>query len=241
MFLCNRNKAETLRAELATSTDFCRALTENMEHLYLLAFLLTANHGLAEQCLLAPMQEHLEQLTVFKEWAAVWTKHVVIQKAALIVFPERAQNGVRELWRPEPERRRFSPIDVVTELADIERFVFVLSMIEGYSDASCGNLLHRSLGCVREAKTAALLRFSWLENIDGQDLEKQECPPGHKTLELKRNSKLLETILQLRGATERASVWADTGHSIRERGFLGSLEAGSRIAVLTSSFGDGKC
>ena len=43
--------------EYATTNDFRRIFDENMNSLYLLAFLLTADHGRAEQCFVSGLED----------------------------------------------------------------------------------------------------------------------------------------------------------------------------------------
>ena len=59
----------TRAGEYATADDFRRIFDENMNSLYLLAFLLTADHGRAEQCFVSGLEDAVGSNRVFKEWA----------------------------------------------------------------------------------------------------------------------------------------------------------------------------
>ena len=52
-----------------TVTDFLRTFNEEMHSLYLLSFLLTADHDKAEQCLVSAMGECVEGIGVLMDWA----------------------------------------------------------------------------------------------------------------------------------------------------------------------------
>ena len=56
-----------------TVTDFLKTFNEEMHSLYLLSFLLTADHDKAEQCLVSAMGECGEGIGVFTDWARSWS------------------------------------------------------------------------------------------------------------------------------------------------------------------------
>ncbi len=68
----------------ATVTDFVNTFNEEMHSLYLLAFLLTADHDKAEQCLVSAMGECAEGIGVFTEWARSWSRRAVLKSAMQI-------------------------------------------------------------------------------------------------------------------------------------------------------------
>lgn len=49
--------AKDFRSDYATHADFCDALAQDTKSLYLLAFLLTTNHGDAEHCFAATVEK----------------------------------------------------------------------------------------------------------------------------------------------------------------------------------------
>ena len=71
----------------ATVTDFFRTFNEDMHSLYLLAFLLTADHDKAEQCLVSAMGECVEGIGVFTEWARSWSRRAVLKSAIQMIMP----------------------------------------------------------------------------------------------------------------------------------------------------------
>jgi len=78
----------------------------------------------------------------------------------LIVSPASARSATRDLWDAgQYETHRYDAIDAVTRLALLERFVFVLSMLERYSGWDCSLLLGCSIKKVAVAQRRALRRL----------------------------------------------------------------------------------
>src|ERR1700723_4315386 len=71
-----------------TVADFLRAFNEEMHSLYLLSFLLTADHDKAEQCLVYAMEECMEAIGLSMEWARSWTRAAVLKHAIQMIKPE---------------------------------------------------------------------------------------------------------------------------------------------------------
>src|SRR6266436_8954365 len=70
-----------------TVTDFFTTFNEEMHSLYLLAFLLTADHDKAEQCLASAMGECVEWIGVFTDWAHSWSRRAVLKRAIQMIMP----------------------------------------------------------------------------------------------------------------------------------------------------------
>jgi hypothetical protein len=124
-----------------------------MRSLYLLSFMLTGNHAMAEYSYLAGIENVVKGKPVFKEWARSWCKRSVIQSAIRLVFSEFAPCGVRDHW-PEPSIT--FTIDCVTRLAHLERAVFVMSVLARYSDRECSLLLNCTVLDIVDARLRAL-------------------------------------------------------------------------------------
>jgi hypothetical protein len=56
----------------ATRADFCRIFEKDMNHLYLLSFLLTGDHALAQGCFVRGLEDSAKGNPVFKECAQSW-------------------------------------------------------------------------------------------------------------------------------------------------------------------------
>src|ERR1700736_6445445 len=69
----------------ADSDDFQRIFDADMNSLYLLAFLLTADHEKAEQCFVSGLEDAVEGNPVFKEWARSWARRAIIQNAVRVI------------------------------------------------------------------------------------------------------------------------------------------------------------
>jgi hypothetical protein len=74
MFRTEESKTANFRADYAKHADFCEVFLRDMKPLYLLAFLLTANHKQAERCFASTLEEAFKKQAVFKEWARSWVK-----------------------------------------------------------------------------------------------------------------------------------------------------------------------
>jgi DNA-directed RNA polymerase specialized sigma24 family protein len=152
------------RTGYATNADFCELLERELKPLYLLAFLLTANHKEAKQCLVTMVDEALKEPRVFKEWVRSWIKRSLIKNAIDIVGP--ASGGIsekRDLWNSGQNKTdRDDEINAVTQLPPFERFVFVMSILERYSPWECSVLL----GC--SPKSACQARMQASRALPGQ-------------------------------------------------------------------------
>jgi len=138
----------------ATHRDFCRVFSEKMDRLYLLALLLTADAGKAEQCLVAGIGDSVVGNRIFKEWAYSWARRTVIQQAIRMMEPaqKRLAPANTELVGLEIEPRLAS----ILKLDVLERFVFVMSVLEGYSSQDCSILLGCSRKVIVDARARAL-------------------------------------------------------------------------------------
>jgi hypothetical protein len=70
-----------------TVTDFFNIFNDEMHSLYLLAFLLTADHDKAEECLVSAMGECVEGVGVFTDWVRSWTRGAVLKRAIRMTPP----------------------------------------------------------------------------------------------------------------------------------------------------------
>jgi DNA-directed RNA polymerase specialized sigma24 family protein len=147
--------------DYAMSDDFQRWLIEGMEGLYLLSYLLTGNCEKAEQCFVAGIEDVVKSNSVFKEWARSWTRRTIVQNAIRMMAP-RPNRPADTVGNPDPGDKPQSThekdpaIATVLALGDFERFVFVLSVLELYSDQDCSLLLSCSREEVEQARMRAL-------------------------------------------------------------------------------------
>jgi hypothetical protein len=158
----------------ATSTEFCRAFIEDMDGMHLLSFLLTADLVKAEECFVSGLADCVTGSYVFRDWARSWARRTIIQNAIRMFEPRRSHSAVIEV-PSDPVSCSFarSPeasyaIGSILRLKDFERFVFVMSVLEKYSDQACAVLLGCSRQDIGETRMAALLHVA---KSGGQ------CPP----------------------------------------------------------------
>jgi DNA-directed RNA polymerase specialized sigma24 family protein len=149
-------------APYASSDDFGRIFSEEMDDLYQLSLLLTGDHEKAEQCFVSGLEDSVNGNRVFKEWARSWARRAVIQCAVRVANPRPMEegdpltfNGSRDRWTNEREEAA-----AILGLRPFERFVFVMTVLERYSDQDCSVLL----GCSKRDVVAARIRaFQHLE------------------------------------------------------------------------------
>jgi len=143
-----------------TVTDFLRSFNEEMHSLYLLSFLLTADHDKAEQCLVSAMGECVEGIGVFMDWARSWTRAAILKHAIQMIKPAPEHTNhvsfisLKRSATP-PENNTFGAILL---LDAFERFVFVMSILEELSDEECAIFLRCSRRDVMMARLLALKR-----------------------------------------------------------------------------------
>ena len=156
-----------------TVTDFFNIFNEEMHSLYLLAFLLTADHDKAEECLVSAMGECVDGVGVFTDWARSWTRGAVLKRAIQMVMPapEHADSvSLISLERSDTPAEN-NPFAAILLLDAFERFVFVMSILEGQSDEECAILLGCSRRDVTIARVLALKRQSSTDVLAGEIMQ----------------------------------------------------------------------
>jgi DNA-directed RNA polymerase specialized sigma24 family protein len=140
----------------AAGADFCKIFSTDMNHLYLLAFLLTADRSAAERCFVEGLEDARDGSPVFKEWAHSWARRLLIVNAIRMVRP-RPENLTAAASRHAIDATGLPPaIAAILSLSDFERFAFAMSVLEGYSDRECSLLLECSVADLIAARTRAL-------------------------------------------------------------------------------------
>lgn len=143
----------------ATSADFCRIFQNDMQPLYLLSFLLTADHSMAEKCFVRGLDDSGKSNPIFKEWAQSWARRTIIQNAIQMIRPRPADStkpSSRSGHSAGHAMTEPTQITKIVELPTFERFAFVMSVLERYSDQQCSLLLDSTRAEVSAARTRAL-------------------------------------------------------------------------------------
>jgi len=162
----------------ATAADFERILTEDVNNLYLLAFLLTGDPGKAEDCFVAGIEEFTSGNPVFKEWARSWARRTIIKSAIRLIQPCQ-RSGRSAVRNPALAMQKVplllqAEVSAILEFPPLERFVFVMSVLERYSDYECSILLR----CPGKDVAAARMRaVQQLERLLG--LRRKEPPDAN--------------------------------------------------------------
>ena len=155
--MSNMAVSGNLRFSHAAPQDFCAIFKEDMGLMYSLAFLLTADNALAEQCFLAALDDCLNRADVFPERARSWSRRAIVKQAIRLVNP--LHNNAESASDVSAEAVGESLADVrarLLQLAAFERFVFAMAVLERYSIYECAALLNCSAGDVERARLRAL-------------------------------------------------------------------------------------
>jgi hypothetical protein len=141
----------TAPTQYASGADFQKIFEEEMSGLYLLSFLLTVDREKAELCFVSGLEDAMDGNPVFKEWARSWARRVIIQNAIRVINPRPGKPNIHQSSAATggngttfPEQQPFE-IALVLDLEPFERFVYVMTVLEHYSDQECSVLL----GCAR--------------------------------------------------------------------------------------------
>jgi len=147
----------TSPAPYASSGDFDQIFLEEKDTLYRLSFLLTADHEKAQHCFVSGLEDSVKGNPVFKEWARSWARRTIIQNAIRIINPRSIEDHERSNFNSNggAEAVGQGEIAAVLELGPFERFVFVILVLEHYSEHECSLLLN----CSQRDVTAARNRL----------------------------------------------------------------------------------
>jgi hypothetical protein len=147
----------------ASHEDFHTIFNEDLKELYQLSFLLTRDPARAERCLVSGLEDCATGNPVFREWARSWAKRAIILNAIREVKPRPSQSNSPLSRAMSSDMNQYSrgpsghfEIDAVLRLAVFDRFVFVMSVLEHYSEHDCALLLGCSARDIREGRTRTL-------------------------------------------------------------------------------------
>jgi DNA-directed RNA polymerase specialized sigma24 family protein len=156
----NIERTRNGRRQYSTPEDFCKLFAEEVDSLYQLAFLLTGNKELSEQSFVSGLQ-CCQNNMVFVEWARAWAKRTIIENAvrALQSCLAATNSPACQLAAPTTILGDCLDVDLVLALPPLERLVFVLSVLERYSDQDCASFLQFTQEEIRNARVCALERL----------------------------------------------------------------------------------
>jgi len=171
--LCTNRTTTGKPEEHATSDDFRTLFTEEMSSLYRLSLLLTSDQEKAERCFLGGVNDCMQGTPVLKKWASSWAKCMIVENAIRIIAPRPNHASRTRLavhLEPNSElltvREKDAVIASVLELADFERFAFVMSVLGRYPDQDCSVLMGCTPREISDARRRALQQIaqSYAEN-----------------------------------------------------------------------------
>jgi hypothetical protein len=147
----------------ASHEDFHTIFDEDLKEFYQLSFLLTSDPAKAERCLVSGLENCVSGNRIFREWARSWAKRTIVQSAIRELKPRPNQSNSRlsratfsAMDDHSRGRSGHFEIDAMLRLAEFDRFVFVIGVLEHYSEHDCALLLGCSAGDIREGRTRAL-------------------------------------------------------------------------------------
>jgi len=154
-------KTASERCEYAREEEFFRAFECERAGLQRLALLLTANSEVARRCLVRAFRECIACSSVSREWVLGWTRRMIIRNAiSLVMGPggpssgstnDDADNGLIA-FSPDDSLGVTATPESILDLSEIERFVFVICVLERYSIHDCALLLGESPREVNEVR-----------------------------------------------------------------------------------------
>ena len=147
------------------------------DDLYQLAFLLTADHAKAEQCFVAGLEDSVAENHVFKEWAHSWAKRAILRNAIRELKPRPPASSYSRTRAPHvspvpSDRGEHFGVVAILALETFERFVFVMSVLEPYSEHECSLLLGCAPWEIREARTRALTLLARSQSAASPDVKR---------------------------------------------------------------------
>lgn len=165
--------------QYSSREHFCRVFFENLDGLYQLSFLLTGDEEMAQQCFVAGLEDSVKASNVFRGWAHSWAKRAIIRNAIRTLRPQPADADSPAAKKSKLRiiRDGHLEIDIVLALEDFERVVFVMTVLERYSDRESALLMGCSVEEVRAARICALKEIGNLARADSSTEAPVGCGP----------------------------------------------------------------
>jgi hypothetical protein len=182
----------------ANTVDFRRIFDEDMTGLYLLSLLLAGDGEKAEQSFVSGLEDAVKGNPVFKEWARFWARRVIIKNAVRLIDPRPAERNGRSSSASVNSHGKTLPAEPQVEIAAVlglepfDRFVYVITVLEQYSDQDCSVLL----GCARRDVLAARVRA--MQQIGSSVESHYQRPPNtcsEKPVSRESASSVLELLV----------------------------------------------
>ncbi len=140
------------KTNISSEDEACRLFKRDMTSLYMLSLMLTADVDSAESCFTSSLDDCMSMKPSVREWTNGWTRRVLVQNAIEMLRP----SVVSDEQLVSCNLGLKPALHAVMRLKNLERFVFVLSVLEGYSDRECSLLLGPPARDIMAAKVRAL-------------------------------------------------------------------------------------
>ncbi len=151
---------DRVRPYAAAAADCLKTFDQQMDSLYLLALLLTGDTDKGKECFAGGLGE-IGSHGLSKEDPCSWAREAIVRYAVQMIRPIPEKGAGKYFASAAPVISGTSnPFAVVVSLSEFERFVFVLSVLEGLSDEECQSLLRCSLQELLRARKIALKLFA---------------------------------------------------------------------------------
>lgn len=143
----NSAQYDSLQSEYVGVAKYGTIFIDQMNCLYLLAFLVTADRRIAERCFTRALDEYVESRGGFLDWAGKDGRLAVLRHAIQAIKPIARQDYswvLSDVAGPMFSTT-YQPFASITSLSAFERFIFVMATIEGLSEEDCAGLLDCSV------------------------------------------------------------------------------------------------
>jgi DNA-directed RNA polymerase specialized sigma24 family protein len=177
MVLLHRNHMSVGKGDdYAACHDFKKLFINEMNSFYLLAYTLTGDNATAEQCLVVALDDCVNGPSVLKHSVRWWARRRIIHVAIRTIRPRATDSRIRaranNFKANERETGLYSDaaMTVLRHLPGFQRFVFVMSFLEGYLHEDSSMLLGCTVAEVRDGQTEALRQITRAHAKNGTGL-----------------------------------------------------------------------
>jgi hypothetical protein len=134
---------DTQECEHISAAKYSATIMDQMNCLYLLSYLVTADRQVAEHCLTRALAEYVEGQIGFLAWAENEGRLAVLRQAIRSVRPVLKQVRWLNCSEMMPSvATAHQPFAVITSLSPFERFAFVMCTIENLPEDDSAGLLN---------------------------------------------------------------------------------------------------
>lgn len=153
-----RAAAPAVQSRYATAEAFTALFRAEMSCMFHVAFLLTANLVSAEECFIAALDDCVRKDSVFLECAPAYARYAVIRRATKAISDRLQESPRSDTGQSETPTGPYKS-DPLFLLPVFERAVFILCLLERFSDKQASLLLGATPEAVRRARIHGVERL----------------------------------------------------------------------------------